>query len=343
MAVGVEDFRAHLARLPSPAGIYDAARRYEYVNPSGVHRIGHDLASLLGQRDEDVLPPAVTDGYVPALELAAQTGVAQMAECTVVVPAGTFLIVATFVPLAAPVGRVQHILATSHDLLVSGTADLESVRAEARLAGVRLAARSMARWLNDALSPAMNVFETAQARPNLSVEVVALLQRGLAYLERGVARVERLQRLQRVVETDGGAPEGPLIDLGRSTRPLVVAADDSRLIRRLVEATLADDCDVLLAADGEEAWRLIQRHRPDVVVLDIAMPRRDGLNVARLLRAHPDLAGTPVLFMTTSTSRSDVRAAIAVGAVAYLTKPFSQQELRERVRQAAPHLAWPRG
>jgi len=70
----------HVARLPSPAGICDAARWFEYVNPSGEQRIGQDLPSLLGQRDGDVIPPAVTDGYLPALERSAQTGGAQEAR-----------------------------------------------------------------------------------------------------------------------------------------------------------------------------------------------------------------------------------------------------------------------
>lgn len=115
----------------------------------------------------------------------------------------------------------------------------------------------------------------------------------------------------------------------------VLIADDEPSLRLLVRATIAsDDYDVLEAADGEEAWQLLQQHRPRVALLDVSMPDRTGLEVSRAIRADPALEGTQVILLTAKSQASDVEAGRQAGADLCLTKPFSPLELLEAIEQA---------
>ncbi len=118
----------------------------------------------------------------------------------------------------------------------------------------------------------------------------------------------------------------------------VVIADDVPSLRMLVRATIASEhYQVIEAADGHEAWALIQAHRPAVVLLDVHMPGLSGLEVARLVRADPALAGTTLIMLTSQVQEADVAAGRAAGADRYLTKPFSPLELLEAVAGALGH------
>ena len=115
---------------------------------------------------------------------------------------------------------------------------------------------------------------------------------------------------------------------------VVVVADDDPGMRLLVTSTLrVDGTRVLEAADGAAAWALIQEHRPTVAVLDFRMPELNGIDLTRRIKAHPALAATRVILLTASTQAADVRAGLDSGAEAYLTKPFSPQELLTVVEQ----------
>jgi CheY-like chemotaxis protein len=116
----------------------------------------------------------------------------------------------------------------------------------------------------------------------------------------------------------------------------VLIADDEPSLRLLVSATIAsDEYEVLEAVDGDEAWHLIQRHRPSVVLLDVQMPGRTGLELARAIRADPNLARMCVILLTSKAQQVDIQAGMAAGADRYLTKPFSPLELLRVVEQAA--------
>jgi CheY-like chemotaxis protein len=108
---------------------------------------------------------------------------------------------------------------------------------------------------------------------------------------------------------------------------LVLIADDDTAIRQWIRA-VADVAGhtVLEAADGEEAWTSVQAKRPDVVLLDMHMPRRDGLAVAQAVKHDPALAGTRVVML--SGSPEDASAALAAGADAYLVKPCTVAALQ---------------
>ena len=115
----------------------------------------------------------------------------------------------------------------------------------------------------------------------------------------------------------------------------VLIADDEPSLRLLVSATIAsDEYEVVEAMDGDEAWGLIRQHHPSVVLLDVQMPGRTGLELTREIRSDPDLARTRVILLTSKAQQADIQAGLAAGADRYLTKPFSPLELLRVVEQA---------
>jgi CheY-like chemotaxis protein len=115
----------------------------------------------------------------------------------------------------------------------------------------------------------------------------------------------------------------------------VVIADDESSMRLLVHATIeSDDYRVIEACDGVEAWALIQKHRPSLVLLDVQMPGQNGLEVLRLIKADPSLTETRVILLTARAQEADIEAGLIGGADFYLTKPFSPLDLLTRVDEA---------
>jgi CheY-like chemotaxis protein len=121
----------------------------------------------------------------------------------------------------------------------------------------------------------------------------------------------------------------------RSAQKTVLIADDEPSMRLLVTATIASDqIAVLEAADGDDAWTLIEQHRPELVLLDVQMPGQTGLALAERIRADPRLSGTRIVILTSKAQASDVASGLATGADLYLTKPFSPISLLTYVEQA---------
>ncbi len=115
--------------------------------------------------------------------------------------------------------------------------------------------------------------------------------------------------------------------------PRVLVADDDPDILALVAYRLErSGYEVLTASDGADALRLTIAHRPDLVVLDVMMPRIDGYGVTRAIRQHPPTERTPVLLLTARVQEADVARGFEAGADDYIKKPFSPQELRARVQ-----------
>jgi two-component system response regulator MprA len=114
----------------------------------------------------------------------------------------------------------------------------------------------------------------------------------------------------------------------------VLVVDDDPAIRRVVCALLdLDEYGVLEAADGLSALELVRLERPNLVILDLTMPRLDGLRACRALRSDPELAGTRVLVLTGRDLPDDWAAARDAGADAYIVKPFSSLALLDAVRR----------
>ena len=119
-----------------------------------------------------------------------------------------------------------------------------------------------------------------------------------------------------------------------SRSKLILVADDDSTVRLLVSATVASDqCSVLEAADGEQAWRLIREHHPAVAILDWDMPVYSGLELSAVIKGDPLVWDTTVIMLTGRTARADREAGARAQADLYLIKPFSPQELRVAVEK----------
>ena len=117
-------------------------------------------------------------------------------------------------------------------------------------------------------------------------------------------------------------------------RSLVLIADDDADILSLVKAVLErSGHEVVAASDGAEALASVRARKPDLAVLDIAMPEVDGLEVLRRLRADPTTSELPVVLLSARAQEADVERGFAIGASAYLKKPFSPRELSEHVAE----------
>jgi DNA-binding response OmpR family regulator len=114
--------------------------------------------------------------------------------------------------------------------------------------------------------------------------------------------------------------------------PVIVVADDEEDILELVALGLERAGYVIhRAVDGEQALALIREHTPDLAILDVAMPKLDGFELTRQLRNDPETSETKIVLLTARVQEADVDAGLAAGAHDYITKPFSPQELQERV------------
>ena len=121
------------------------------------------------------------------------------------------------------------------------------------------------------------------------------------------------------------------------TRVLVV--DDEPQIRRALATNLrARSYDVLQAADGEEALRIVAEEHPDLVILDIGLPGIDGIEVVHGLRGWTTV---PIIMLSVRSDQSDKVEALDAGADDYLTKPFGMDELLARIRAALRRSAAP--
>ena len=112
----------------------------------------------------------------------------------------------------------------------------------------------------------------------------------------------------------------------------VLAADDDATIRRLLEINLEmEGYEVALAANGEEALSLARSFEPDLLLLDVMMPRMDGWQVCQTLRSEEAFANVPIVFLSARASGDDVQISAEAGASAYIAKPFDPIELLELV------------
>jgi DNA-binding response OmpR family regulator len=116
-------------------------------------------------------------------------------------------------------------------------------------------------------------------------------------------------------------------------QPVVLAADDDEDILELVAFRLErSGYTVLRAHDGEQALALALEARPDLAVLDAMMPKLDGFELTRRLRADAATRRMPIILLTARVQDSDVQRGFEAGADDYIRKPFSPQELRARVQ-----------
>ena len=119
---------------------------------------------------------------------------------------------------------------------------------------------------------------------------------------------------------------------------ILIADDEPNILISLEYLMKREGFEVLVARDGQEALDVLRRERPRLVLLDVMMPKKSGFEVCQELRADEALKGTLVLMLTAKGRDTDIDKGLGVGADAYMTKPFSTQELVQKVRDmlAAP-------
>jgi DNA-binding response OmpR family regulator len=115
--------------------------------------------------------------------------------------------------------------------------------------------------------------------------------------------------------------------------PRILVVDDDKSIVKVLTAYLEQSgYQVFPAYDGEMALHALRRERPDLVILDLMMPKRDGWEVTNLVRADPALAATPIILLTARVEDTDKIVGLELGADEYITKPFNGREVLARVK-----------
>lgn len=115
-------------------------------------------------------------------------------------------------------------------------------------------------------------------------------------------------------------------------RPKILIADDEPNIVVSLEFVLGrEGFEVAIARDGDEALAQAESFRPDVILLDVMMPKKSGYEVCEALRADPAMTGLVIVMLTAKGRDAEVARGLAIGADAYITKPFANKDLLARI------------
>ncbi len=115
-------------------------------------------------------------------------------------------------------------------------------------------------------------------------------------------------------------------------KKILIADDESNIVISLEYLMRREGYEVGVARDGDEALDMIRRQRPDLVLLDAMMPGKSGFEVCQQVRADDALSGVRILMLTAKGRETDITKGKALGADAYVVKPFSTRDLAEQVR-----------
>ncbi len=114
-------------------------------------------------------------------------------------------------------------------------------------------------------------------------------------------------------------------------KKILIADDEENIVISLEFLMKREGYEVSIAVDGEEALARIRADAPDLVLLDVMMPKKSGFEVCQEVRADPALSGTRILMLTAKGRDTEVAKGLALGADGYMTKPFSTKDLVEQV------------
>jgi two-component system alkaline phosphatase synthesis response regulator PhoP len=125
----------------------------------------------------------------------------------------------------------------------------------------------------------------------------------------------------------------PMLDRQDEERPSILIVDDNRQNLELLQAYLEElDCETQPATDGLEALRLVKKHKPDLVLLDVMMPQMSGFEVCRRLKSDPATLDIPVIMVTALNEFGDIERGIDCGTDDFVAKPVNKLELLTRVK-----------
>ena len=117
------------------------------------------------------------------------------------------------------------------------------------------------------------------------------------------------------------------------SKQLILVVDDDKEVVRLMRGYLEQaGYEVLAAYDGETAIHILRREKPDLLLLDLMLPDRDGYDITRLVRGDPALASIPIIMLTARVEDTDKIIGLEIGADDYVTKPYNPREVVARVR-----------
>lgn len=113
----------------------------------------------------------------------------------------------------------------------------------------------------------------------------------------------------------------------------ILIAEDERDIRELITFTLEfGGFQVIAATNGQEAIELARQHRPDLIILDVRMPKMTGYEACRILKSQEETRAIPVVFLSAKGQEAEIRQGMEAGADAYILKPFAPDELIQQVQ-----------
>ena len=116
-------------------------------------------------------------------------------------------------------------------------------------------------------------------------------------------------------------------------KSILVVEDEPNIVLSLQFLMKKAGFEVRVANDGEEALSLVQDRAPDLILLDVMIPKRDGFDVCQTIRANPEWQNVYIILLTAKGREVDREKGIALGANDYVTKPFSTRDLTEKVKQ----------
>lgn len=143
-----------------------------------------------------------------------------------------------------------------------------------------------------------------------------------------------LNPVQLVAQQQAGIPSATLIGNAPSLRRTIMVVDDSLTVRKITSRLLQrEGYDVITAKDGLDALQMLQQHKPDLMLLDIEMPRMDGFELTKVMRSDELMANIPIIMITSRTATKHRELAASLGVNAYMGKPFQEDSLLAKIAE----------
>lgn len=120
-----------------------------------------------------------------------------------------------------------------------------------------------------------------------------------------------------------------------ASRRVLIVEDEPHIVELLSFILDVEGFEVAAATDGEAAMQTLQRDRPDVVVLDLMLPRKNGFEVLKQIKADPQLKSIPIIVLTAKGQAQDRRLAEEMGVDSFMTKPFANRDVIDEIRRLA--------
>ena len=124
-----------------------------------------------------------------------------------------------------------------------------------------------------------------------------------------------------------------MTNMNENKKRILLVEDEEEMIKAIKLRLEANDFEVLVASDGVSAVNLVHKERPDLVILDIMLPKMDGFTVARILKFDSLYENIPIIILSARMQKSDFAKGEEVKADAYITKPFKSEELLAKINQ----------